>query len=148
MTKPPAIVRFEQLYWASFVLTLIAKAMTWSTQTEMMQANPTIAAMPWLLPATLVVSVIIVVLLWFYTCRRPSLVAKWIVVVFAAIGGVGVAISLVMLALGRIAEIAPTIVSLLANAVYIAAAVLLFKPDAKAWFGEDDADDEIGQPVP
>ena len=147
MLKPGAIIQFERLYWASFALTIIAKGLTWSTQTAMMQANPQLAAMPWILPVMTLIGIVIAILLWFYTCRRPSVVAKWIVVVFAAIGAFGIALTLFSLAMGRLAEALPAIVALVANALYIAAAVLLFKPDARAWFGEDTVDDDMLPPA-
>jgi hypothetical protein len=81
-------------------------------------------------------------------------VAKWVVVVFAAFGVLSILLSLGTLALGRAASGTTLALSIVTNALYVAAAVQLFAPDAQLWFGElpdiddDDVDDHLHEDMP
>ena len=68
--------------------------------------------------------------------RAPSGVARWVVIVLAALSAIGVAISLVQLATGHAVPSATLGLSIVASVVYIAAALKLLKPDAKLWFDQ------------
>ena len=148
MVKPPSIARFEQLYWASVVVGLLNTALNWTTSHAALAANPMLANATWVLPAMQVVGLAIAVLLWFFIVRRPSVVAKWVQVVFAGFGAFGLLSAVFLLALGRVPIGSQLILGVLANLLYIAAAVMLFKPDAKAWFGEGADDDDDLPEVP
>ena len=148
MIRPVSIVRYERLYAASFVLGLVASGITWAQRTALFAANPMLAQMPWLLPAMQAFGIAIAVLLWYFTARAPSIVAKWVVVVFAAFSALGILLSLGALALGNASLGVAVIASIAVNALYIAAAVQLFDPEARLWFGEqpdldDDDDDDM-----
>jgi len=144
VTKPPSIVRFEQFYWASVILGLINTGLNWRTSQAALSANPVLAGMTWLLPAMQVVGLAVTVLLWFFIVRRPSVVAKWVQVVFAGFGALAIASAVVLIAMGRSSLNAQIVVGLVANILYVAAAVMLFKPDARLWFGEGlDEDDDL-----
>lgn len=136
MIRPISIVRYERLYLASFVLGLIVSAMSWTQRTAMVAANPVLANIGWILPAFQIVGVVITLLLWHFTARSPSVVAKWIVVALAVLSVVGVGMSLVSVANGRTMIGTTSIVSFAADALYVAAAFFLFKADAKLWFAE------------
>lgn len=143
MAKPPSIARFEQLYWASVALGLVNTALNWKVSQARLQTNPLLANASWFQPLIQVIGLAIAVLLWYFIVRRPSVVAKWIQVVFAAIGAFGLLSAAFLLAIGRVQLGLPVILGLIVNLLYIAAAVMLFKPDAKLWFGEgmgEDAD--------
>jgi hypothetical protein len=147
MLKPPSIARFEQFYWASVILGLLNTAMNWSASQAALAANPMLAQATWFLPAVQVIGLAIAVLLWFFIVRRPSVVAKWVQVVFAAFGAFGVLSALFLVAAGRAPIGLQVVVGLIANILYIAAAVMLFKPDAKVWFGQGlDEDDDFEAP--
>ncbi len=147
MTKPPSIARFEQLYWASVVIGLVNTALNWKVSQALLAANPLLANAHWFLPAAQIVGIAIAVLLWFFIVRRPSVVAKWVQVVIAALGAFGLLSALFMLAMGRAPLGLQVVLGLVANILYIAAAVMLFKPDAKAWFGEGlDEDLDLDAP--
>lgn len=147
MLKPPSIARFEQFYWASVILGLINTAMNWSASQAALAANPMLAQATWFLPAMQAIGIAIAVLLWFFIVRRPSVVAKWVQVVFAAFGAFGVLSALFLVAAGRAPIGLQVVVGLVANILYIAAAVMLFKPDAKVWFGQGlDEDDDFEAP--
>ncbi|PVE59715.1 hypothetical protein DC429_04820 [Arthrobacter sp. TPD3018] len=146
MIKPPSIARFEQFYWASVILGLINTALNWKTSQALIAANPVLAGASWIVPVTQLIGLLIAVLLWFFIVRRPSVVAKWIQVVFAALGAFGIASALFMLAMGRVPVTIQVVLGLVANILYIAAAVMLFKPDAKEWLGEGRDPDDIEAP--
>lgn len=148
MTKPPSIARFEQFYWASVIIGLVNAALNWKASQALLAANPLLANAGWFLPATQVVGLAIAVLLWFFIVRRPSVVAKWVQVVFAAFGAFGIVSALFMVGVGRVPISLQVVLGLVANILYIAAAVMLLKPDAKAWFGEslDDGIDDLDAP--
>ena len=147
MTKPPSIVRFEQFYWGSVILGLINTALNWNTSQGMLAANPILANAPWFLPLTQIIGLAIAVLLWFFIVRRPSVVAKWVQVVFAAFGAFGLLSALFLVATARAPIGTQVVIGLIANILYIAAAVMLFKPDAKVWFGQGlDEDDDFEAP--
>ena len=148
MTKPPSIARFEQFYWASVLLGLVNTALNWGASQAALAANPMLANATWFLPAVQVIGLAIAVLLWFFIVRRPSVVAKWVQVVFAAFGAFGVLSALFLVASGRAPIAAQVIVGLIANILYIAAAVMLFRPDAKIWFGEGLDEDDLETPLP
>jgi hypothetical protein len=141
MIRPPSIVRYEQLYLASFALGLVASALSWNQRAAIFAANPMLAGMPWILSATVVIGIVISLTLWHFTARAPSIVAKWVVVVIAGFSVIGIATNLFALVAGRSPSLAASLISLLVSLLYIVAATLLFRADAKIWFGEDTIGD-------
>lgn len=145
MQRPPSIVRYEQLYIASVVLSLIVGLLTYQTRVDLLSANPQVAtlAQPIVLGTT-AIGLFISAVLWWYTARQPGIVAKWIVVVFAAFAAIGVLLAVPTLMRSGPVPIYAIVAGIVANALYIAAAVMLFRADAKLWFGEtpDDGDAE------
>ncbi|VVT22834.1 conserved membrane hypothetical protein [Sphingomonas sp. EC-HK361] len=143
MQRPPSIVRYEQLYLASVVISLIVGLLTYGTRVDLLAANPQVAtlAQPIVLGAT-AIGLLISAVLWWYTARQPGIVAKWIVVVFAAFAAIGVLLAVPTLMRDGPVPVYAIAAGIVANALYIAAAVLLFRADAKLWFGEaPDGDD-------
>ncbi len=148
MTKPPSIARFEQFYWASVIIGLINTALNWGRAQAMLATNPLTTNAGWILPLTQVIGLGIAVLLWFFIVRRPSVVAKWVQVVFAAIGVFSLVMALFAILTGGAAVGTQVVLGLIANALYIAAAVMLFEPDAKLWLGEGLDRDDIDLDAP
>ena len=145
MVRPQSIVRYERVYLSSFVLGLVASALNWSNRAAALAANPVLAGRTWVLWATLIIGIVVALTLWHFTARRPSVVAKWIVAIFAVWGAV-IALSSIF-AIYRLATmqmgVGPAaIVVLIANILYIAAAILLFRPDAAQWFGHSPSGEE------
>ncbi|WP_137787921.1 hypothetical protein [Sphingomonas sp. 3P27F8] len=134
MRRPPSILRYEQLYLASFVLGLAASAVNWKGRTAQLSASPALANLQWLAPASLAVGIVISLTLWYFTARSPSLAAKWVVVVFAALSVLGIAGNVFTLLKGG--PLFAVLLGIVVSALYIAAAALLFRPDARLWFGE------------
>lgn len=136
MIKPPSIARFEQFYWGSLVIGWINSALNWKTSQAALDANPLLANARWFLPAMTLVGVLIAVALWFFIARKASVVAKWIQVVFAAFGAFGILSAVYLIATGKAPSVLAVVIGVAANILYIAAATMLFRPDAKEWFGE------------
>ncbi|MBS0284670.1 MAG: hypothetical protein JSS15_09650 [Proteobacteria bacterium] len=134
MQRPASIVRYEQLYLASFVLGLVASGVNWQGRAAQLAANPALANMQWLAPLSLVIGIVIAVTLWYFTARKPSAAAKWVVVVFAALSVLGIGGNILTLLRGG--PVFAVLLGVVVSLLYIAAAVLLFRPDAKIWFGE------------
>lgn len=147
MTKPPSITRFEQFYWASFAVGLVNTVLKWSSMQAALAINPMLAQWQWILPLMQLIGIAISVAIWFFIARRASDVAKWVQVVIAGFCALGLLWAVFAIANGSVLLSAVVIVGLLSNGLYIAAAVMLFKPDAKLWFGEDlDEDDDLAMP--
>ncbi|KQS50669.1 hypothetical protein ASG20_00555 [Sphingomonas sp. Leaf198] len=136
MIRPVSITRYERLYLASFVIGLIVSAMSWGPRRAMVAATPMLAKIGWILPTFEVAGIVITLTLWYFTVRAPSGVARWVVIVLAALSAIGVAISLVQLATGHAVPSATLGLSIVASVVYIGAALQLLKPDAKLWFDQ------------
>jgi len=142
MQRPPSIVRYEQLYLGSFILGLIVSALSWQGRAAQLNANPALGNLQWVMPAALVVGIVISITLWYFTARNASIAAKWVVTVFAALSLLGIARNLYALVSGTV-PLLPTLLAILVSVLYVAAAVMLFRPDAKLWFGEEPADGDI-----
>ncbi len=137
MIRPVAIVRYERLYWAAFVLDTVVTAMTWTQREAIVTAYPVLAKATWILPTFQAIGIAVTVLLWYFTARAPSVVAKWVVVILAALSVFAGVQSLVAFTTGRAGVGTAAVLSLVASALYVAAAVHLFLPGSKAWFGQD-----------
>ena len=144
MQRPPSIVSFERLYLGSIVLGLVNTAIGWKAREDLLNANPAVAGNPqaqamlaWMLPAATVVGLAISLLLWFLVARKASLVAKWIVTVFAGFGAIGAIGVLWTLVRGLSPSLLVSVVGLVTTGLSIAAAAMLFRPDARLWFGEE-----------
>lgn len=139
MIRPPSIVRFDYFYLGAWAIGLVNTTTAFSryqAMPQMQQANAMIGS--WYLPTTIAVGLLIPLLLWYFVARRASVVAKWIVVVFAALALFGILTSLLM---ASYAGGVSLLLGIIACGLQVAAASLLFKPDAKAWFGEKIEDD-------
>ena len=139
MIRPQSIVRYERVYLASVVLGLIASVLNWPARAAILAANPALAGQTWLLWASVILGLAISLTLWHFTARQPSVVAKWIVTVFAAIAAIAAVFSLV--AIYRLTTvhlaIGPAIIlGLATDILYVVAATMLFRPDARMWFGD------------
>ncbi|WP_326524702.1 hypothetical protein [Sphingomonas sp.] len=136
--RPQSIIWFERLYLAAFVVGLISIFQTWDVQARMLANDPMAAGMPWLAWATLFARAVIAIALWYCVARLGSNIARWIVAALA-VWGVGL---LAVLGYGFGSGSAPMAVvapAALQNILYVAAAAMLFRADARPWFGGDRA---------
>ena len=150
MPRPPSIIAFERLYLASLLLYIVVTAVFWSRTREtmltmpQMQANPDMAGfVDAIMIGSFAVTVGVALLFWWLVARARSVAGKWLVVVTEAIGAVFAVFALLRLVQGVADSAVGSAVSLLVTGLAIAAAVMLFRPDARAWFGEDTAAEEL-----
>lgn len=138
MERPQSIATFERCYLGAVALGLVNNALNWNNMQEQMAATPNSELLPvWFLPATIGFGVLIALLLWYFVARRASVVAKWIVVVFFAIGLLGLPGIINGVTTGLVAPLMG-ILALVALTLQTMAVWMLFRPDAKLWFAGQD----------
>lgn len=143
MERPPSIVAFERLYLGSIAVYIVNAVIFWTANREMMNMMGRVRATPGLadlispiMIVALLATVLVSVLFWYLVVRKRHVAGKWLVVVTEAIGAV-----LALLALGRLVggtapNPASILLGLVSTALAIAAAIVLFRPDARTWLGE------------
>ena len=141
MITPPSIVRFSYCYLGAWAVGLINNVINWPRYQQMaqvQQANEQIGS--WYLPATVGIGLLIPLILWYFVVRRASVIAKWIVVVFAVLAVSGALFTLLM---ASFASGIGAVLAITGYALQVVAAWLLVRPDARDWFGEKPDEDEI-----
>jgi hypothetical protein len=132
--RPRSIRQFEYCYLGSLLLGAAVTAMTWNanaTAAEVQQIQSVFGSS--FLPIFYVFVYALSLALWYFTARVPNIAAKWIVVGWFALTLIGVALSLVT---GNVPSDLPSLLSIVAIVLNAGAVWLLFRPDARAWFGE------------
>lgn len=136
--RPVSIKRFEILYLGAALVGLINTALSWNTASaQVAQSSPgaEAIAVPLLVGGTLI-SLLITGLLWYFTARRGSNIARWIVVIFFAIGVLSL---IVTVPSGRFPTGLQGVIAIASFVMQAAAVVMLFQRDAVAWFKGDEA---------
>jgi len=121
---------FERLFLASIAVSLVSIVINFDTMVEQLASDPAmddLGLSGGFLAGAMAVGMAIWVLLWFLIARKASNVAKWILIVLAALG----LISLPAMLTGPWDTIA--LLGLASYALELAAIVYLFRDDAKAW---------------
>lgn len=141
MIRPISIVWFERCYLGCVVLGVINTAVAWNTTVAKMAENPATAQfgpsfVPNMLIGGVVLSVLVSLLLWYFTARKGSVVTKWIITVLFVLGILGLVMGLVQHSLPPGPTAVLTIVAWVLDAI---AVWQLFRPDTRAWFGENRA---------
>lgn len=132
MVRPKSIILFEWLYLASLLLGVAATAMTWSDNMDSMQAVQVERMFgPLLVPLSVVFIYSLWVMLWYGVARARSTIARWGVVLFTALSVLSYAARLID---GSAFDSMSAVVVLFSMLFGVAAAVMLFRPDASAWF--------------
>jgi hypothetical protein len=133
--RPTSIVQFERFYLGALVVGLVNNALNWSRTQAMLAADPNVAAAgagfgSGFMMVTIVASLAISLLLWYFVAKRGSNIAKWIVTVLTGLGLISVLFSIgTMLSMGILA----TALGLVALGMQVYAVYMLFRPDAVAW---------------
>lgn len=131
MERPQSIIWFERSYLGAVAVGLVNTATNWSGVQEQIAATPNSELLPsWFFGATIAVGLAINLTLWYFVARRGSVVAKWIVTVFFAIGLLGV------LRAATSESVPPTlnVFAVVALVLQAVAVFMLFRGDAKPWF--------------
>lgn len=135
--RPASIIQFERLYLGSLVVGLIATGLAWRGNIERLASSATTASVSgWFQQASTGLTIIITLALWYFIARRGSRVAKWIMVVLTGIGvllAIGAVLTLVS---GHSPNAIATLLSVGATILAVAAAAMLFRPDAQVFLGE------------
>ena len=142
--RPQSIELFEKVYLGSIALGLVNTALSWGALTASLKtvSDGAMKMGPGVMVGSIVIGLVISLLLWFFVARRASSVAKWIFVVITAIGVFGVLSSLA----NPLAPKGLTMIGgMIATALQVFAAWLLFKPDAVAWL-ESKGENGPGDP--
>ena len=136
MLRPLSIINFERCYLGALLIGLINSFITIPAMLrtpQLAQASATLGT--GFLYITATVGILITLLLWYFAARRASIVAKWIIVVFFAIGALGMIRNLATGFRGIVGPL-PAVLSIVGFVLQAVAVYLLFKPDAKAWFAD------------
>jgi hypothetical protein len=134
MARPKSIRLFELFYLGSVLVGAVDTAMTWaetSVSAEAIQVKQMLG--PWFMPLSTVFLYTLWLLLWYFTARARSNIARWVVVACYALTLIGFVFTL---AVGS----APAPLSLALSSVSLAfttvAVFFLFQRDAAEWFGK------------
>jgi hypothetical protein len=132
--RPKSIVYYEYCYLGSVLLGVVVTAMTWTAnnQTEEVEKIRAMLGASFL-PILYVFIYTLSLALWYFTARVPNTVAKWIVVGWFALSLIGFVMAL---GAGNLPNDLPGLLAVAALVLNAAAVYLLFRPDARAWFGE------------
>ena len=146
MARPSAIVWFERLYLASIGIYVANALVFWSENRALMETVPQVRAAPALTGligpiaiATLAITVLGSLLFWFLVVRRRSAAGKWLVVVTEVVGVLAAVPAILALARGTAPNPPGVALSLLATGLAVAAAAMLVRSDAAAWFSPGDS---------
>lgn len=139
--RPQSIVRFEQAYLGATLLWLVNLGVGWKARLESVNANPAFAGNPQMaelaqtmMIGTTVVMLALWLLLWYFTARRASVVAKWVLVALFGLSVVGLPFTLLSY---PVVGALSTVLSLGTFALTAWSVWLLFRPDASSWFAGD-----------
>lgn len=141
MPRPPSILLFERLHVAALIVSIVAAALSWSGDLAAVMGSPAIARLDGaehIAPAVYMILRVIIwaawVLLLYLVARRGSKVAKWLVVIAAALLLVldGAPTLLAMFG-GPLAGWSAT-ATIVETALVVSAAATLFRRDALPWF--------------
>lgn len=141
MQRPPSIRLFEQLFLASLAAWVVAQTLTWNFRTSLLRSYPMLAQPILVMTIGLLTITAISLATWYFAARRAALPAKWAAIALGAFSLLGFVLSVPNLLSGAGPSLLANLVSMLASLLCIAAAAMLFRPDAKTWFGEDGFED-------
>ena len=133
MVRPKSIRLFELFYLGSVLVEAVNTAMTWAdtnTNPQTMQVKQMLG--PWFPTLLTVFTFTLWLLLWYFTARERSNVARWAIVLFYVLGLIGFVFSLAIGAAPAAVPLGLAVVSLVLTTI---AVFFLFRRDAIAWFG-------------
>lgn len=136
MERPISIVWFERCYLGCVAVGLVNTALQWPKMMAQLAENPGTAqlggGMSIIMIGTMLLSIAISLLLWYFAARKAAVVAKWIITVFFVISLLGIGFSAMTGTFPTGISGILGVVALVLNAI---AVWNLFRPDAEAWFG-------------
>lgn len=142
MIRPRSILAFERLFLLALLLWAARQALTLNAQVAQLEANPAGRGQAWVLGLLLGLTALYNLAAWFLPARKASRVGKWMAVAAAAVSGLLLLFEVLALFQPGGPALPFKLMALVASALTVAAAVPLFRDDAKAWFGEDLFEEE------
>ena len=134
MVRPKSIRLFELCYLGSILVGAANTALTWAETNASVEAAQVKQMLgQWFVPLSAVFIYTLWLLLWYFTARARSNVARWVVVVFYVLSLIGFLFSLGVAARPDGMTLA---LSLLSLALTTASVFFLFRRDAAEWFGK------------
>ena len=140
MTKPDSIIVFDRLYLGSLALGAVNSVFSYGDVKAALAATPEAAATGFgggFIIATVVISFMINLTIWYFVSARASKIAKWILTAFFVIGLLSIVANLgnPMAPQGLAFGIMLVLTVMQGVATY-----MLFRADAIAWFNNKHID--------
>lgn len=129
--RPGSIRKFDWLFLGSLALSVLAFVLNYDAivaQVDRELVASGIEAGAGLAEKSLIFSVIVNLALWFLVSRLRIGFVRWLLIVFFAIGAIGIPAALAQL------PALHAVVNLLVFVMQLGAFWFLFQPDARAWF--------------
>lgn len=132
--RPRSIRYYELCYLGAVLASIVVTALTWGANGDTDQVKQIEAVLgSSFLPIFYVFVFTLSLVLWYFTARDPNRVAKWIVVIWFGLSLLGWAAGL---AVGNMPNDLPGLLAVAGLVLNAVAIWFLFRPDARAWFGE------------
>lgn len=132
--KPNSIKLFDRFYLGALALGLANTVIHWDADAAALEAAESgVPLGSGFFILTTAAGFIISLLLWYFVSQRASNIARWLLTVLFGLGLVGFLAGAAMAAT-MIGE-APMLLGVLGLSLEAVAVWMLFRPDAKAWFG-------------
>ena len=132
--RPKSIINFERLYLGALAIGLVNILLSWQQGQALLNNNADARAVGQsVIYVSIFIGLLIPLLLWYFTARRASVVAKWIVVILFVLGLISLVVNFKQTVV--LTELAG-ILGLVGLVMQAAAVWMLFRPDAKAWFSD------------
>lgn len=131
MERPKSIIQFERFYLAAIGVDVVNTVLSWSEREERALLKPQMFGDA-TLPLMTAIGFVIALVLWFLIARKGSMIAKWILAIFIALA---LAWTLYAIPSGRYSLGLSGLLGLFSTVLQAYAVVMLFRPDARPWFG-------------
>ena len=132
--RPKSIINFERLYLGALAIGLVNILLSWQQGMGLLNNNPDTRSLgQGVVYVSIFIGFLVPLLLWYFTARRASVVAKWIVVILFVLGVVSLVINFQRTA---VLTDPAGILGLIGFVMQAGAVWMLFRPDAKAWFSD------------
>ena len=135
--RPVSILWFERLFLLSLALVLVNSVVQYDAFLAQIRSEPALSAMgsgDGFAIGVIAISLLIPAILWYFIARRASIAAKWMLVALTVFG-------LPFVNFDPATMFNPArLTSLVVTGLQLAAIVLLFRADARAWMNRTEDD--------
>jgi heme A synthase len=130
--RPKSIILFERLFLISIILTAISAYLSFGQTLAQIETNADFKALGWDSSAVIITAILYVaflLLLYYLIAYRASVIAKWILVLVTVLSMTTLPSAI------AVQSGVPLILAVMTNLSALAAIILLFFSDARAWLG-------------